>query len=522
MRKYCLSFFCLIIAHYVQAQQPGAIIDVQHYKFALQLNDADNNIQGRATIQLKFLKTVNSFNLDLVKKSKKGKGMLVSSVTEFGKPLRFSQDSNSVKITTKATLGSLNSYTIKYSGIPADGLIISTNNYKHRTFFGDNWPNRAQNWLPCADHPADKATVEFIVTAPAHYNVVANGLKVKEQTLPGKLKLTHWSEKAPISTKVMVIGAADFAIDHTGDVNGISVYTYVFPEDKETGFKSYAVAKEILPFFIKNVGPFAYEKLANVQSKTIFGGMENASCIFYFEESVKSNTIEELMAHEIAHQWFGDAASEKSWPNLWLSEGFATYFTNLYLESKYSVEKLKQRVLADTTAIFALEKTHLAPVVDTTINGNYMKLLNANSYQKGGWVLHMLRRKLGDDLFWKGVRNYYAQYKDKNANTDDLRLVMEQASGVDLKQFFKQWLYTAGHPVLQIEKVYDKPSKTLSLTITQKQEELYDFPLEFVLDGRAGIMKIKDREVTVKLSASSDELVFDPNVNLLATIKVSK
>jgi aminopeptidase N len=139
-----------------------------------------------------------------------------------------------------------------------------------------------------------------------------------------------------------------------------SPFTYVFPEDKETGFKSYAVAKEILPFFIKNVGPFAYEKLANVQSKTIFGGMENASCIFYFEESVKSNTIEELMAHEIAHQWFGDAASEKSWPNLWLSEGFATYFTNLYLESKYSVEKLKQRVLADTTAIFALEKTHFA------------------------------------------------------------------------------------------------------------------------------------------------------------------
>jgi aminopeptidase N len=521
MRKYCLSFFCLITTHFAQAQQPGATIDGQHYKFALQLNDADNNIKGNATVLIKFLKATNSFSLDLVKKSAKGKGMLVSSVTEFGKPLRFSQDSNSVKINTKAKPGSLHSYTIKYSGIPADGLIISTNNYKHRTFFGDNWPNRAQNWLPCADHPADKATVEFIVTAPAHYNVVANGLKVKEQTLPGKLKLTHWSEKAPISTKVMVIGAADFAIDHTGDVNGIPVYTYVFPEDKKTGFKSYAVAKEILPFFIKNVGPFAYEKLANVQSKTIFGGMENASCIFYFEESVKSPTIEELMAHEIAHQWFGDAASEKSWPNLWLSEGFATYFTNLYLESKYGVEKLKQRVLADTTAIFALEKTHFAPIVDTTINGNYMKLLNANSYQKGGWVLHMLRRKLGDDLFWKGVRNYYAQYKDKNANTDDLRLVMEQASGMDLKQFFKQWLYTAGHPVLQIEKVYNKPTKTLTLIITQKQEALYEFPLEFVLEGKAGIMQIKDREITVKLSAGSDEVVFDPNVNLLATIRVS-
>jgi aminopeptidase N len=520
MRRYFPLLFSLIFSVSAIAQQPGATIDVQHYKFALQLNDANNNVTGQATITTKFLKPAKVFSFDLVKKKTDGKGMLVSSVTEAGKPLRFSQDSNSVSIVTKAKSNSRHSYTIKYSGIPADGLIISTNNYKHRTFFGDNWPNRAQNWLPCADHPADKATVEFIVTAPAHYNVVANGLKVKEQTLPGKLKLTHWSEKAAISTKVMVIGVADFAIDHTGDVNGIPVYTYVFPEDKETGFKSYAVAKEILPFFIKNVGPFAYEKLANVQSKTIFGGMENASCIFYFEESVKSPTIEELMAHEIAHQWFGDAASEKTWSNLWLSEGFATYFTNLYLESKYGTEKLKERLKADRGQIIEFEKKRLTPVVDTAVKSNYMQLLNTNSYQKGGWVLHMLRRKLCDELFWKGISSYYAQYKDKNANTDDLCLEMEKASGMELKQFFKQWLYTAGHPVLQIEKVFDKPSKTLTLMITQKQGALYEFPLEFMLEGRAGIMQIKGKEITVKLPAGSDEVVFDPNVNLLATIKV--
>ncbi|MEO7213256.1 M1 family metallopeptidase [Mucilaginibacter sp.] len=514
-----LLLSCLFFTISGYAQQPGAIIDVQHYKFALLLNDANNNIKGNAVVTLKFIKSANAISLDLIKKKATGKGMLVSSVTEFGKPLQFKQDSTSVIIKTNAKKGSLHSYTVKYSGIPADGLIISTNNYKHRTFFGDNWPNRAQNWLPCADHPADKAAVEFIVTAPAHYSVVANGLKVKEQNLPRKLKLTHWREKAPISTKVMVIGAADFAIAHTGDVNGIPIYTYVFPEDKETGFKSYAVAKDILPFFIKNVGPFAYEKLANVQSKTIFGGMENASCIFYFEESVKSPTIEELMAHEIAHQWFGDAASEKSWPNLWLSEGFATYMTNLYIESKYGPEKLKQRLLADTATIFSLEKTHLAPVVDTNINGDYMKLLNANSYQKGGWVLHMLRRKLGDELFWKGIRSYYAQYKDKNANTNDLCAIMEKASGVDLKQFFKQWLYTAGHPVLMIEKSFDKASKTITLNITQKQDTLYEFPLEFTIDGRAGIIRVNEREMTMKFSANSGNLVFDPNVNLLATIE---
>ena len=161
--------------------------------------------------------------------------------------------------------------------------------------------------------------------------------------------MTHWKESEPLPTKVMVIGVADFAVDHTGDVGKVPVYDYVFPESKEAGFKSYAVAREILLFYIKMFGPYAYEKLANVQSKTIFGGMENASAIFYFENSVTSKGIEELMAHEIAHQWFGDAASEKSFAHLWLSEGFATYMTNVYLENKYGIDTLKKRENADRT-----------------------------------------------------------------------------------------------------------------------------------------------------------------------------
>jgi aminopeptidase N len=306
-----------------QVQFPD--IDVQHYTFRIVLNDQNDTIKGQATVDIKFLTGIKAFQLNLVKPGAKGKGMRVSSVTEQGKNISFSQDSDIVNINSIAKAGSFHNYTIAYKGIPADGLIISTNKFGHRTFFGDNWPNRAHNWLPCADYPADKATVDFIVTAPDHYQVVANGFKVEEKELAGRLKLTHWREKAPLPTKVMVIGVADFAIDHAGDVGSIPLYTYVFPENEIAGFKSYAIAKEILPFYIKMFGPYAYEKLANVQSKTIYGGMENASAIFYFENSVGSKGIEELMAHEIAHQWFGDAATEKDFAHLWLSEGFATY-----------------------------------------------------------------------------------------------------------------------------------------------------------------------------------------------------
>jgi len=525
MRKllFCISLFfagCFLS----KAQTPFPAIDVEHYKFVIRLSDANDTIKGQARVRIKFLKDVESFQLNLTKTNAKGLGMLVSNVNEDGRNLSFSQDSDILNILAKATSNSVHSYEITYQGIPSDGLIISANKFGHRTFFGDNWANRAHNWLPCADYPADKATVDFFVTAPDHYQVVANGLKTEEATLPNHFKLTHYRETAPIPMKVMVIGVADFAIDHTGNVGKIPVYTYVFPENKDAGFKSYAVAKEILPFYIKMFGAYAYEKLANVQSKTIYGGMENAGAIFYEENSVTSRGIEELMAHEIAHQWFGDGVTEKDFSNLWLSEGFATYMTNVYLENKYGADTLKKRLTRDRSTVIRFEKRRFTPVVDTTHTTDYTTLLNRNAYEKGGWVLHMLRRKLGDDAFWKGIRAYYAQYGGSNANTDDLQKVMETASGQSLDVFFKQWLHTAGHPQLGITWKYDAAKQAVELNIVQKQDYLYDFPLEITIAGQLHTISIKDINTAVRFPATTkpSTIVVDPNVNLLATFDVAK
>jgi len=526
MKKvYLYPFYLfLLISFSANAQVPGAPIDVQHYNFAIQLNDKNDIIQGKADITVKFLQKADSFHIDLVKQKATGKGMLVSSITEKGSPVRFQQISDTLNIITSASEGSMHTYSITYHGVPADGLIISTNKFGHRTFFGDNWPNRAHNWLPCVDNIADKATVDFTVTAPAHYQVVANGSKVSETPLPGDLKQTKWKESAPLPTKVMVIGVADFAIDHTGDVNKIPVYTYVFPENKAVGFSGYAVAKEILAYYMDKVGPYAYEKLANVQSKTIFGGMENASCIFYFENSVGDKGIEELMAHEIAHQWFGDAASEKSFAHLWLSEGFATYMTNVYLESKYGEAMLKQRLENDRKEVFAFEMQRLTPVVDTAVRDNYMQLLNANSYQKGGWVLHMLRRKMGDELFWKGIRAYYQKYDGGNANTEDLRDVMQNVYGQPLNQFFKQWLRTPGHPHLSVKWKYDPTKKVVNFEITQVQNDLYEATVECLINNEAHKIDIKDRVTIIQVSVNVEatSVTLDPNVNLLAEFELLK
>jgi aminopeptidase N len=514
----------LIAGFSAHAQTPFPGIDVQHYTFNLALNDENNVIKGKAEVTIKFTEDVPQAELNLVKKNSGGKGMLVSSVTENGKSISFRQDSDVLNILSPEKNRSLHTFTINYEGIPADGLIISSNKYGHRTFFGDNWPNRAHNWLPCADYPSDKASLDFMVTAPDHYQVVSNGLKVEEKELGDHTKLTHWKETVMLPPKVMVIGVAEFAIQQSGLVNGVPVYTYVFPEDSVAGFKNYAYAPAILGWYMQKIGPYAYKKLANVQSKTIYGGMENSSAIFYYEDSPNAGRRdEELQAHEIAHQWFGDAVTEKSWKNLWLSEGFATYMTNCYLEHKYGADTLKKREMADRRKVIRFERQRLAPVIDSTQN-NLIALLDANSYEKGSWVLHMLRRKLGDTVFWRGIRAYYAKYDGYNANTDDLRRVMEKVSGQDLKPFFTQWLFTAGHPDLGIVWNYDAVKKTLSITVTQKQNTLFQFPLEYSVDGVLHSVDISSKETSIALALDNKPSVIkaDPNINLLAGFEVKE
>ncbi|MES2807661.1 MAG: M1 family aminopeptidase, partial [Bacteroidota bacterium] len=273
----------------------------------------------------------------------------------------------------------------------------------------------------------------------------------------------------------------------------------------------------------KNIGPYDYKKLANIQSKTIFGGMENAGAIFYFENSVIEKGIESLMAHEIAHQWFGDAVSEKNFHHLWLSEGFATYLTNHYLEIKYGVDSLQALLTEQRAKIFKFEKERLKPVVDTSVNGNYMPLLNPNSYEKGGWVLHMLRRKIGDGAFFKGLNTYYLKYRRGNAETDDFMEVMQNISGQKLQSFFDQWLRTAGHPDLGIKWLYDTKTRVVDVVVNQKQNTLYTFPLELTIDGQPHTINITGKTTTVHIAAGKKAPVVkvDPNVNLLASFTVT-
>jgi aminopeptidase N len=533
MKKYrCLFVIFFLSINYQVLSAQNKAIDVQHYNFSISLNDSNNIIHGTAGIGFIAKQPAGMVYFDLTNvNDSSGKGMKVLKVSEGNDDLKFEQGNNRVNIyfNTLLKINDEENISINYEGVPADGLIIDTNKFAHRTFFADNWPNRAHNWIPCNDHPADKASVEFVVTAPDHYQVISNGILEEETNLPHHLKLTHWKEDMVLPTKVMVIGVADFAVQLDSTINCIPVTSWVFPENKDSGFAEYAVSKKILPFYINYIGPFPYKKLANVQSKTIFGGMENASNIFYFQNSVETSAsqhkhrrpLEDLFAHETAHQWFGDEASEIDWPHLWLSEGFATYMTHLYMEHEYGADNLKKRMQHDRDLIVKFYKKRKTPVVDTSLSGDLMHLLNVNSYEKGSWVLHMLRRKLGNEVFQKGIQTYYTMYKGSNASTDDFMHVMEKVSKQNLQAFFKQWLYTAGHPVLKGKWKYDSDKKILTIAMSQVQDFLFQFPLQIAIKGdNQTIFKTIDFNtkainISLPISFSPGSIILDPDVNLL-------
>ena len=506
---FCTSSYC---------QLP---VDILHYTFKIDLNDSTDIIYGETTIDLKLNKPSDHLSIDLINKNPNGKGMVVSDVK--GEAVQgFKQTNKTLEIKLKPIKSSTAfSLQIFYSGIPADGLIISKNKYGDRTFFSDNWPNRAHNWIPCVDRPDDKASFEFIVTAPSVYKVISNGALVEQNLLQNGRLLTHWKEDVSLPTKVMVIGAARFAVkqfDHSPPE--IPVSAWVYAQDSINGFYDYGVAPSIVKFFSRYIAPYPYNKLANVQSKTIFGGMENASAIFYAEASVTGDRKwEDVIAHEIVHQWFGDMASEKTFADLWLSEGFATYLTNIYIGNKYGVEKMTERLKKDRNDVIAFITKSNHPVVDTT--ADLMYLLNANSYQKGGWILHMLRQETGDSLFKICIQHYYNEYKGGNANTRDFESVVEKVTGKKLKWFFDQWLYRPGIPQLKIQ--YEWKNNFLEVDIKQVNALLYiHLPLEVktqLENGKTFLQKIviNEREQKVKLTLPSKPktIQFDPDVRLL-------
>jgi aminopeptidase N len=448
----------------------------EHYLVNITLNDQLSEIiSASARINILVLKPTSLIDLDFGE-------LTTNTVTLNSSPIPFTHENGKLQITLpqRVQAGTRLVVTVNYHGKPKDGLILTDDKDGKPSAIGDNWPNRVHHWIPALDHPSAKATITFNITAPAREEVIANGRLDRVETTATGQRTWTYSEGVPIPPYCMIIGVGQFARVEPSDRALTPLSYYVPQSERHLALKGFAPTIPSLEFFTEKIAPYPYEKLAMIVGATRFGGMENSSAIVFASSLLtRSGTAGlsktygipagnvALIAHEVAHQWFGDSVTESTWADLWLSEGFATYFAALFLQ-RYEGEEVFQAYMKNAAVnIFAYEKQKRTPIFDRDTE-NLLELLNANNYQKGSWVLHMLRSQLGDEVFFRGIRSYYEAHKNSVASTEDLRAALEKASGKDLRWFFTRWVYDSGHPQYELTWQWFR-GKDLRLTLKQVQ-----------------------------------------------------
>lgn len=496
-------------------------IDVQHYVFRVEVTDTSDVLEGQTTVTVRIQQDgLAHLVLDLAS-LKEGHGMTVASVGVDGKPASFTHQDGRLTLALAPSLkaGAILTVDIRYAGIPAAGLRFLANKHGERSIFSESWPNHAHQWLPVVDHPSDKATAEMVVTAPAHYQVISNGLLVETTDLSGQRRRTHWRQNQPLPVWLYTVGIAHFAVHHAAPMGSIPLQSWVFPQEREAGWKALEdTARQAVGFFSAHIGPFPYDKLANVEAVALYGGMESATAIFYDQKLFRGIPLTTIVAHEIAHQWFGDSVTEADWDEVWLSEGFATYLADCFIEHAQGREGFVKRLKAERGLVIEAEASSPdTPILHRNLS-DMDKVLNAFVYDKAAWVLHMLRNRVGDEAFWRGLRTYYAEHQHGNATTADFRRAMEAASGQTLEAFFTQWLTRSNLPRIAGTWRYDAGRQQIIVDLQQTQPGApFQLPLTLGLGERQETVTLAQKRQQFVFSAVSAPafIELDPNTTAL-------
>jgi len=516
--------------------RPG--LDVLHYDFGVDFSPRglDDTVSVSSTITLHRTARADSLVLDL------RRAMQVVEARVNGAAVGMARDSVSVRLPLPAGVRDTLRVALRYRGRPTDGLIVRRDSSGGWTAFADHFPDRAREWLATVDHPSDKATVEWTVRTPEGYRVIANGELQEETPEPATtarpaMRRTRWTSLRPLYTGVMVIGVAPFATYELGrtacglgELPGcVAQSVWITPDVRDYMPGPFARAAEMVALYSRVIGPFPYEKLAHVQSSTRYGGMENASAIFYADNAFRRRTMsEQLIAHESVHQWFGDAVTTREWPHVWLSEGFATYLAAYWAEHARGDSALRNEVRQMRETVLKAKVSVEKPVVDETLS-DLRFVLSSNVYEKAGFTLHMLRQEVGDSAFFRAMRGYYARHRHGNALTGDFVREVESTSGRQLDWFFDQWLMRPGYAELTAGWRWEEARKTLLLTISQGTRFLpYRVNLAVdVTDARGRVQRVRVTvpaarvstiPVALPLDAAPRAVAFDADATLLGTL----
>ena len=489
--------------------------DLTYHRLELTIDPSTTFISGDVTSHFIAKQDMSTITFDL------DDNMVVSQVIKDGVPLGFVQNSDDELVITLPQVqnqGVLDSLTVSYSGNPVSSGFGS---YEQTTHNGDPiiWtlsePYGAKAWWPCKQDLIDKIDeVDIYLTTPEmnpsneEYIAVSNGVE-QSQVVQGNSKTTHYKHQYPIPAYLIAIAITNyeiFSLTVPNNGNPFDIVNYVFPEDLATAQADVPVTVDIMNLFtdLFEEYPFVDEKYGHAQFGWS-GGMEHTTVSFM------GNFSRNLIAHELAHQWFGNKITCGSWRDIWLNEGFATYLSGLVVEGLDGDDDFKSwrqgRVNHITQQPFG------AVYLSETDTTNVSRIFNSRlSYSKGSMVLHMLRREIGDDNFYQGLQDYLVDpdHAFGYAKTEDFIPIMEQASGQDLTEFFDDWVYKHGYPTYTV--TYDQISPTeLQLVVDQEQSHGSVNFFEASLPIR--ILGTQGEVLDVILDHTSEGQVFTETVN---------
>lgn len=437
------------------------------------------------------------------------------------------------------------SLTVLYSAKPQEGLYFRTPRMGYKgsevMVWSQGEPDEARHWFPNFDFPNDKATTEVIATVPERFTALSNGRLVDTTRAgPRGTKTYHWRQEVPHSSYLVVLVAGDFETIDDSKYD-VPIYYYVPKGRAKDARLSLGKTPEIIRFFEDKIGvKYPYAKYGQVTiTDSFFGGMENTSLTTLIERTLHGQAAhltyssDGLNAHEAAHQWWGDLLTCRDWSHIWLNEGFANYFDALFVEHDRGVDEFYYEMLGTQRRYLEADTGDArAPVVRRRFD-DPMELFDSRAYSKGGWILHMLRRKLGDDLFWKCMHEYCVRYAQKVVETNDLLRTLEDVSGHGLEPFFDQWVYHGGYPELEVTFKWNNTERRAKVTVKQTQTideitPIFQFEAKVRFNGedfeREECFQITEQEHTfyTVLPGKPDYVRFDPDGDILKKLTFKK
>lgn len=390
------------------------------------------------------------------------------------------------------------------------------------------------SWFPTIDNPTEKMTEEIYINVDNKYTTLSNGVLVEQLKNADGTRTDHWKMDQPHSPYLVMMGIGEFVKVTDEPWNGKEISYYVEKEYAPHAKAIFGNTKEMIDMFSKRLGvPYAWPKYAQIIARDyVSGAMENTTATLHGDflyqttrETLDGIQGEDVISHELFHQWFGDLVTTESWSNLPLNESFATYGEYLWEEFKYGRDAADDHHAGSRSGYFAQASQKQVDLVRFDYE-NREDMFDAFSYNKGGQVLHMLRKAVGDDAFFASLKLYLETNKFKTAEMHNLRLAFEEVTGQDMNWFFNEWFYAKGHPELDVTKTYDAASKKLTLTVKQQQDfkntPLYKLPIDIDIyaGGKTSRQRIWVDDVTntftFDVATTPDLVVFDAERQLLA------